>query len=161
MRVLPLLGVIACCVALLAGPALAGPEVADARLRQRVDELAAATLEDGAGWQAYAKLLHPGYSRWAMGKVYEDRETFVRSLREWWEYGMRVTSRENEMVGVDLAGDVAIIRFLTRETFAGPENTSGGFAGYVTNVWVRENGDWSLLSAEIANAPRDGLPVPQ
>jgi len=141
-----------CWMALLAGPVSAAPEVDEPRLRERIDEMAAATLQDGAGWQAYERLLHPRYSRWAMGEVYEDRAAFVRNLREWWEYGMRVTSRDIEMVGFDLAGDVAVVRFLTRETFAGPDGAQGGFAGYVTNVWVREDGDWSLLSAEIANA---------
>jgi hypothetical protein len=148
-----ILAVIACCGTFLAGPAVAEPQIADARLRQRMDELAASTLQGGTGWQAYVNLLHPGYSRWAMGELHEGRESFARSLKEWWEYGMRVTSRDIEMVGVDRAGNIAIVRFLTRETFAGPDGVTGGFSGYVTNVWVHENGDWSLLSAEIATAP--------
>lgn len=154
MRTSSILAVIACLGTLMPGLAHTEPAIADARLRQRMDELAAATLQDGAGWQAYAELLHPRYSRWAMGEAYEDREAFVRNLREWWEYGMRVTARETEMVGMDLTGDVAIVRFLTRETFAGPNDVSGGFSGYVTNVWLREDGDWSLLAAEITNAER-------
>ena len=152
MHPAPLIAAFVCLGTLMTGLAHADPEVTDARLRQRMDDLAAATLQDGAGWQAYAQLLHPRYSRWAMGEVYEDREAFVRNLREWWEYGMRVTSRDIEMVGVDLAGDIAVVRFLTRETFAGPGGATSGFSGYVTNVWVREEGDWSLLSAEIAKA---------
>jgi hypothetical protein len=142
----------ACCLILMATPAHAAPQISEPRLRERMDQLAAATLQDGAGWQAYAELLHPRYSRWAMGEAYEDREAFVRNLREWWEYGMRVTSRDIEMVGFDLTGDVAVIRFLSRETFGGPDGAAGGFSGYVTNVWIREDGDWSLLSAEIAKA---------
>ncbi len=142
------------CSVLFGGPALAEPEIPDARLRQRVDELSASTMEGGAGWRTYEKLLHPDYSRWAMGEVYEGREKFVSSLEEWWDYGMRVSARDIEMVGVDLAGDIAIIRFLTRETFVGPNDESDGFSGYVTNIWIRENDDWKLLTAEISSLTR-------
>ena len=142
------------CSALIVGPALAEPEIPVAKLRQRVDELAASTLIGGTGWRAYEKLLHPDYSRWAMGEVYEGREKFVRSLEEWWDYGMRVSARDIEMVGVDLAGDIAIIRFLTRETFVGPNDETDGFSGYVTNIWIRENDDWKLLTAEISSLTR-------
>lgn len=135
-----------------AGPAGAEPEVTDAALRQRMEELAASTLVGGAGWRVYESLLHPDYSRWAVGEAYEGREKFLENLRGWWDYGMRVASRDVETVGVDLTGDVAIIRFVTRETFTGPEGDAGGFTGHVTNVWLREQGDWKLLSAEIVAA---------
>lgn len=42
-----------------------------------------------------------------MGEIYEDREEFVRSLQEWWDYGMRISTRDIEMIGVDFAGDIA------------------------------------------------------
>jgi hypothetical protein len=151
MQLSRLLAAAAGCILLLAEPARAASEITEPRLRAVMDELAAATLQGGAGWQAYARRLHPDYSRWAMGEAYEDREAFVRNLRAWWEHGMRVTSRDIEIVGFDLAGDIAIVRFLTRETFAGPDGAAGGFSGHVTNVWVREDGDWWLLAAEIAS----------
>ena len=154
MRRSRFLMVILGCSALVGGPALAAPEIPDAKLRQRVDELSATTMDGGGGWRDYEKLLHPDYSRWAMGEVYEGREKFVRSLQEWWDYGMRVSARDIEMVGVDLTGDIAIIRFLTRETFVGPNDESDGFSGYVTDVWVRESDDWKLLSAEISSLTR-------
>lgn len=134
-----------------AGAASAASEIADDKLRQRAEELSASTLVDGAGWQVYEKILHPDYSRWAMGEIYEGREKFVRSLEEWWDYGMRVASRDIDIVGVDMAGDIAIIRFKTTETFVGPEGEAEGFSGFVTNIWVRENEDWKLLSAEISS----------
>jgi ketosteroid isomerase-like protein len=102
----------------------------------------------------WSEILHPDYSRWAMGQIYEGREKFVRSLEEWWNYGMRVASRDIEMIGVDMAGDLAIIRFITTETFIGPDGPTDGFSGYVTNVWVKEEGDWMLLSAEISSINR-------
>ena len=154
MRRSRFLMVILVCSPLVGGPALAEPEIPDAKLRQRMDELAASTLVAGAGWRAYEKLLHPDYSRWAMGEVYEGREKFVRSLEEWWDYVMRVSARDIEMVGVDLAGDIAIIRFLTRETFVGRNDETDGFSGYVTDIWVRDNDDWKLLSAEISSLTR-------
>lgn len=142
------------CSLLFGAQAMAEPEIADAKLRQRMDELAASTMVAGAGWQAYEKLLHPAYSRWAMGEVYEGREKFVRSLEEWWDYGMRVSTRDVELIGVDLAGDVAIIRLLTNETFVGPDGESGGFSGHVTNIWLRDDDDWKLLAAEISPTAR-------
>jgi hypothetical protein len=143
--------ILASCGVLLSSPALAEPEITDTLLAQRSRELSASTLVGGEGWMAYERILHPGYSRWAMGEVYEGREKFVRSLEEWWDYGMRVASRDIDMVGVDLAGDIAIIRFRTTETFVGPDGEAGGFSGYVTNVWLRENDDWKLLSAELSS----------
>jgi len=136
--------------------ASAEPAIPDAKLNQRMDELAATTLVGGAGWQAYAERLHPRYTRWAMGEAYEDRDAFVRNLRVWWEYGMRVESRQIDLVGVEVVGDLAIVRFRTQERFTGPDDTTGSFAGLVTNVWLRENGDWSLLAAEIASEKPGG-----
>ena len=135
----------------LSSPTLAGPEITDTLLRQRADELSASTLVGGEGWMAYERILHPDYSRWAMGEIYEGREKFVRSLEEWWNYGMRVASRDIDMVGVDMAGDIAIIRFKTTETFVGPDGEAVGFSGYVTNTWIKEDSDWKLLSAEISS----------
>ena len=86
-----------------------------------------------------------------MGEIYEGREKFVRSLEEWWGFGMRVSSRDTQMVGFDMADDVAIIRYITTEKFVGPDGDAGGYSGYVTNVWVKEHGDWKLLSAEISS----------
>jgi hypothetical protein len=119
--------------------ALAAPEIDDAELRKSVDELSAATLIDGDGWETYERLLHSEYSRWAMGEVYEGREKFVRSLEEWWDYGMRVAERDIDMIGVDEVGDLAIIRFKTTESFVGPDGPVDGFSGYVSNVWIRDN----------------------
>ena len=135
----------------LSGPVLAGPEITDAQLRQRASELSASTLVGGEGWKVYERILHPDYSRWAMGEVYEGREKFVKSLEEWWNYGMRVASRNIDMIGIDMAGDIAIIRFKTTETFIGPDGETGGFSGYVTNIWIKERCDWKLLSAEISS----------
>lgn len=135
----------------LSGAAIAKPEITDELLRQRANELSASTLMGGKGWEVYERILHSEYSRWAMGEVYEGREKFVRSLEEWWNYGMRVTMREIEMIGVDMADDMAILRFKTTEKFAGPDGETVGFSGYVANVWVKEDGDWKLLSAEISS----------
>jgi hypothetical protein len=136
----------------LASPTLAGPEITDPLLRQQADELSASTLVGGEGWQAHERILHPDYSRWAMGEIYEGREKFVRSLEEWWNYGMRVASRDIDMVGVDMTGEIAIIRFKTTEIFAGPDGETAGFSGYVTNIWIKEDNDWKLVSAEISSA---------
>lgn len=134
--------------------ALAAPEITDDLLKQRADELSASTLVDGAGWEVYERILHEDYSRWAMGEVYEGREKFVRSLEQWWNYGMRVASRDIELVGVDMSEDLAIVRFKTTETFVGPDGPADGFSGYVSNIWVKEDGDWKLLSAEISSVNR-------
>lgn len=40
------------------------------------------------------------------------------------------------MVGVDIVG---------------PDGPAEGFSGYVTNVWIEEDGEWRLLSAEISS----------
>ena len=89
-----------------------------------------------------------------MGEIYEGREIFVKGLEEWWNYGMRIASRDIDMVGVDMAGDFAIIRFKTTETFVGPDGEAEGFSGYVTNIWIKEEEDWKLLSAEISSTAR-------
>ena len=135
-------------------PAFAAPEIANAELRQTVDELSASTLVGGEGWKAYDRLLHPDYSRWAMGEVYEGRIKFVKSLEEWWNYGMRVAKRDVEMVALDMVGNLAIIRYKTTESFVGPDGPTDGFSGYVSNIWINEDGDWFLLSAEISSIAR-------
>ncbi|NNL95391.1 MAG: nuclear transport factor 2 family protein [Xanthomonadales bacterium] len=141
-------------LSLVAESLAAGVQITDPLLRQRAEALSASTLVGGEGWQAYERILHPGYSRWAMGEVYEGREKFVRSLEEWWNYGMRVATRDIEMVGYDQSGDIALVRYKTTETFVGPDGESVGFSGYVTNTWVRDNRDWKLLSAEISSLDR-------
>ena len=132
-------------------PAFAASEIADAELRQAVHELSASTLVGGEGWKAYDRLLHSEYSRWAMGEVYEGRIKFVKSLEEWWNYGMRVAERNVEMVAVDMVGNLAFIRYKTTETIIGPDGPTDGFSGYVSNIWIKEDGDWLLLSAEISS----------
>ena len=127
----------------------------DADLRRAADALSSSTLVGGEGWEAYDRLLHPAYTRWAMGQIYEGREKFVRSLEEWWNYGMRVADRKIELVAVDTAGDLAIVRFKTTESFVGPDGPAEGFSGYVSNTWIREDGEWLLLSAEISSTSRD------
>ncbi len=139
----------------LAETAFAAPEFADDELRRSVDELSASTLVGGEGWKVYERLLHLEYSRWAMGEVYEGRNKFVKSLVAWWDYGMRVAERDIEMVAIDMFGDLAIIRFKTTETFVGPDGPTAGFSGYVSNIWIKEDGDWLLLSAEISSTARN------
>ncbi len=134
--------------------ALAAPEITDTELRKSAEALTASTLVGGEGWEVYERLLHPDYARWAMGEIYEGREKFIRSLEAWWNYGMRVAERETEVIAVDIAGDLAIIRFKTTESFTGPDGPAGGFSGYVSNTWVREDGQWLLLSADISSIDR-------
>jgi hypothetical protein len=64
---------------------------------------------------------------------------------------MRVAERDIDMIGVDEVGDLAIIRFKTTESFVGPDGPVDGFSGYVSNVWIRDNDKWLLLSAEISS----------
>ena len=78
--------------------AIAAPKIGDADLRQAVEELSASTLVGGEGWTAYDRFLHPEYSRWAMGEVFERRTKFIKSLEEWWNYGMRVARRDIERI---------------------------------------------------------------
>ena len=135
----------------LSGAVVAAPEISDADLRKSAEELSASTLVGGEGWAAYERLLHPNYARWAMGEIYEGREKFVRSLEEWWNYGMRVAERDIELIAVDIVGDLAVIRFKTTESFAGPDGPVDGFSGYVSNTWIRKDGQWLLLSADISS----------
>lgn len=143
-----------CAIIILSETVVAAPEITDSELRKSLAELSASTLVDGDGWVVYERLLHPKYARWAMGEIYEGREKFVRSLEEWWNYGMRVAERDIEMIAVDMVGNLAIIRFKTTESFVGPDGPVDGFSGYVSNVWTKENGRWLLLSADISSATR-------
>ncbi len=77
-------------------PVFAAPEIANAELRQSVDELSASTL----------------------------------------------------------VGDLAIIRYKTTETFVAPDGSADGFSGYVSTIWIKEDGDWLLLSAEMSSIAR-------
>ncbi len=145
---------VACMIGLLSKAVVASPEITDAELRKSAEALSASTLVGGEGWTVYERLLHPEYARWAMGEIYEGREKFVKSLEEWWNYGMRVAERDIEMIAVDLVGDLAIIRFKTTESFVGPDGPVGGFSGYVSNTWVRQDDQWLLLSADISSTAR-------
>ncbi len=146
--------VVACVTALLSNLASASMDIPDDDLRKSVNELSASTLVGGAGWEVYERLLHPQYSRWAMGEIYERREKFVRSLEQWWNHGMRVAHRDIETIAVDMHDNLAIIRVRTTERFVGPDGAVEGFAGYVSNTWIREDGKWLLLSAEISSTQR-------
>ena len=143
-----------CASVTLSTTVLAAPEITDSDLRKSSKELSASTLVGGDGWIVYERLLHPRYARWAMGEIYEGREKFVSSLEEWWNYGMRVAERDVEMIAVDMVGDLAIIRFKTTESFVGPDGPVDGFSGYVSNVWIKEDGRWLLLSADISSTTR-------
>ena len=145
---------IVCASIMLTEAVLAAPEITDADLRKSAGALSASTLVGGEGWQVHDRLLHPDYARWAMGEIYEGRKKFVRSLKEWWNYGMRVSKRDTELIAVDIVGNLAIIRFKTTESFVGPEGPAEGFTGFVSNTWVRENGQWLLLSADISSTAR-------
>lgn len=146
---------VVCIVVMLSETVFAAPEITDAELREAADELSASTLVGGKGWTVYERLLHPDYARWAMGEIYERREKFVRSLEEWWKYGMRVAERDIELIAVDMVGDLAIIRFKTTESFVGPDGEVDGFTGYVSNTWVKQDGQWLLLSADISSTARN------
>lgn len=123
-------------------------------LKARMDALSASLEEGGEGWRAYAELLHSDYTRWEIGGTLQDREVFLQALSEWWDYGMRVASREAEIVDARVVGDAAIVRITTSETFIGPDGESGGrFDGNLVNVWVMDDGVWKLLSADVAGAP--------
>lgn len=147
--------VIACVFILLAESVLAAPEILDSELRESSEKLSASTLVGGEGWTVYEQLLHPDYVRWAMGEIYEGRDKFVRSLEDWWNYGMRVAERDIEMIAVDMIGDLAIVRYKTTESFVGPDGPVEGFSGYVSNTWIRQDGRWLLLSADISSITRD------
>ena len=144
----------ACVIVMLSEAVLTAPEINDVELRKSAEELSASTLVGGEGWTVYERLLHPEYARWAMGEIYEGRDKFVRSLEEWWNYGMRVAERDIELIAVDIVGDLAIIRFKTTESFVGPDGPVDGFSGYVSNTWVREGDEWLLLSADISSTAR-------
>ena len=145
---------IACLIVFLSGSAFGAPEITDVELRKSAEELSASTLVGGEGWVVYERLLHPDYARWAMGEIYEGREKFVRSLEEWWNHGMRVAERDIDLIAVDMVGDLAIVRFKTTESFVGPDGPVDGFSGYVSNVWIKEDGQWLLLSADISSITR-------
>jgi hypothetical protein len=145
---------VACVIVLLSNVAVAAPEITDAELRKSIDELSSSTLVGGEGWTVYEQLLHPQYSRWAMGEIYEGRNKFVKSIEQWWDYGMRVANRDVDVIAIDIVGDIAIIRFKTTESFVGPDGPVEGFSGYVSNTWVREDCKWFLLSAEISSTRR-------
>ena len=145
---------IACFIVFPSESAYGAPEITDPELRKAAEELSASTLVGGQGWTVYEQLLHPEYARWAMGEVYEGREKFVRSLEEWWNYGMRVAERDIELIAFDMVGDLAIIRFKTTESFVGPGGPVPGFSGYVSNTWIRGDDGWLLLSADISSIAR-------
>ena len=142
------------CLILMSRVALAAPEIEDVGLRHCVDELKASTLIGGEGWRVADRLLHPAYSRWAMGEVFERRAKFVKSLEEWWNAGMRVAKRDVDMIAVDMVSNLAIIRYKTTEAFASPDGPVEGFSGYVSDIWIMEDGNWLLLSAEISSITR-------
>ena len=143
-----------CASIILSKAVFAAPEITDAELRKSTEELSASTLVGGEGWAVSERLLHPEYARWAMGEIYEGREKFIRSLEEWWNFGRRVAERDIEMIAFDMVGDLAIIRFKTTESFVGPDGPVEGFSGYVSNTWIKEDGRWLLLSADISSATR-------
>ena len=138
-------------------PAIAGPEISDAKLNENFQKLSSSPLVGGDGWRVYDKLLHKNYSRWAMGEIYEGRQKFVKSLEVWWDAGMRVSSRDVELVAVDITENLAIIRFKTVEAFVSPDGPSPGFSGYVSNIWIKECDEWKLLSAEIYSTQREDV----
>ena len=135
---------------LVAAPVAAQPAQVDPALQRSIDALSASLMVGGPGWQAYADQLHDNYSRASTGGNYQRRDAFVEGLRQWWDHGMRVAARETVPVGLDTAGDVAIVRTRVTERFVGPDGApADGFSGHVTNVWLREDGRWRLLSANI------------
>jgi ketosteroid isomerase-like protein len=125
----------------------------DPALASEIEALSASLMKDGPGWKAYAEVLHDDYSRSSTGGEYQRRAEFLKGLQEWWDYGMRVSSRQVEPIAYDRTGNVAIVRSKVTETFVGPDGATSGFTGHVTYVWVLEDNGWKLLTAAIEDVP--------
>ncbi|NNF08305.1 MAG: nuclear transport factor 2 family protein, partial [Candidatus Eisenbacteria bacterium] len=115
--------------------------------------LSATTTVDGAGPEAYAKLLHEDFSRWTAGGDMMTREAMIQGLREWWDAGMRVADSETEILFIKVVGDVGILRKKTTENYIDASKEAvGSFTGFASMVWKRGEAGWKLLSLDVTAA---------
>jgi hypothetical protein len=115
-----------------------------------MDRLSATTAPGGTGADGYARLLAPGYNRWMMGSGgVSDAAAWLPGLREWLEEGWRVTARESEVLEVLLVGDLALTRRVVTETHRSPQGEESLAKAALAEAWVREEGEWRLLRANV------------
>lgn len=132
-----------------------GSETENAGLERRVRAFSQSLTVGGGGPDVYASFLHPSFTRWSHGQGdIERREAFLASVREWWDYGMRVSAGESRIAGIDIDNDLAIVRVERSERFVDAKGADAGrFHGFVTQIWSRAGGRWMLIGLDVSRAP--------
>ncbi len=123
---------------------------AETELRQAIDEFSEAMSEKGFGWEGHAAFLHEDYTRCYNGGATVDRAKHIAGIRQWWEAGNRVQKSERRIEYLKISGDVAVVRIAIIEHHADPAGeVSEAFDGHVSQVWLRNQEEWELLSNEV------------
>jgi hypothetical protein len=112
--------------------------------------IAQSTSSDGLGADEYGKYLHAEFTRWSMKDSEEINKTdFIESVREWFDEGWRVPTREAQIVSFKVIGDMAFSRRIVTETYSGPDGESGSSKSALSETWKKENNNWLLFSVEV------------
>jgi len=113
---------------------------------EAIGQLSASTAPGGGGADAYASLLHEGFSRWTVGShVVNDKAAWVDGVRGWFDDGWRVSDRETEIIEIQIKGDFALTRRIVEETYLGPNEETSTSRAAIAEVWTRGSSGWLLF----------------
>jgi hypothetical protein len=119
-------------------------------LIEAIEKLSAATAPSGAGADAYGANLSEEFNRWTIGSaVFNDKNTWVEGVREWFDDGWRVSDRNTRDQQILVRDDYAFIRRIVEETYLGPDNESSVSTAALAEVWVRSDHGWLLLYVNV------------
>ena len=137
----------------LAAPQQQTEREANAELRQVIRDFSEATMEEGPGWEGHAAFLHADFTRCYNGGDHQERAKHVEGVRDWWEAGNRVKEGTRETQYMKITSGVAIVRQKVKEKHIYANgNITDAFNGHVTQVWIKVDDEWEMLSIDIVPA---------
>ena len=78
----------------------------------------------------------------------------MQGVESWFSDGWYVSNREQQYVEIRVEKDVANVRRIVTETYAGPKDESSTSKAALAEVWVKRQKDWTLHTVNVY--PLDG-----
>lgn len=105
---------------------------------------------------AHDAILHPAFTYMAADGRRLDRQTYLRNWATGFDPGV-IVYWDMRDEAITVAGDVALVRATNGYVERSDGADEAGMASY-TDVYVRENGRWLCIHAQISNVAPDHWP---
>ncbi|MTI20779.1 nuclear transport factor 2 family protein [Fulvivirga sp. RKSG066] len=119
-----------------------------------IHKLSATTAPDGAGADAYGQYLADDFSRWTVGsEMLNNKTDWVEGIREWFNDGWRVSDRQQQILEIDIVGNMAHLRRIVSETYLGPDGDVSSSKAALAEVWAKRDNQWLLYKVNVHPIP--------